>query len=993
MKIIKRISCILLTIMLVPSVYTAVNAAEVGDVNLAKGAQAEVRYFDSDGNFLNADLTNIGALTDDNSFSLYQTPVGVENGYIILDMYYIHNFNRVYLRETNSTISGFTVYTSNNKKNWTKQFSGGSVGTYGANACFERPARARYVKLEIETANQYRDAAVTLSDIMVSFTRGPVKDDLKNAVHLAGIKEKLISSEMMKTKFTDREREALSREKEKASEILAKASVTQQEIDRECRTLRAVMRELEDKTVSVESDFDIVEQRYADFFVKNNQELTESRMTAIHANEATVEKARKTMIRQPKAEQLWPEYIAPLANTTMEPGKIANSLGKVKQMAIAYKQNGNKYQGDEDVYNDIVYALDYLLTKKYSPSIEMYGNWYYWQISVPATMTDIMVILKKDLEPEMLKAMEEAVIYRIGDDFHYTWYGANRMYLAAISLKLGVAMNNEEYIHRAIYSVSEENASKNMQSVNSSGDDNGYFWDGSYMFHSGILYNTTYGRDQLANTLNIIGYLYETPWQIDQGMVDDMASRVHDVYEYVIYNGYSVDVAGGRGLGEGAAYGRNMTSSIELLASYLEGDQKTELLSIAKQFKIEQGIDDALTRDDSIPARGRITKLKRYPIGDKLVLHTPDFGFTLGMFSDRTKCFEAPNGDAMQAWYVSSGFTEILNNDRLQYDRDYWIAVDHYRLPGTTVDRVARSLTRYEGEIYNAEDWCGMIDCDEKYGAAGMMICNWNSSLSGKKSYFMFDNEIVCLGAGISNGTAEIETTVENRKLKEDASNKVLVNGAEFNGASDTLMSGVSTVWIEGNTEMSDIGYYFPQTPELHMLKEKREAAEADMWLSNTTNVVTENFFTMWFNHGSRPKNASYQYVILPNLTEVQTEEYSRNPDIEILDVTDEVHSVREKNLGVTGYNFWKKQGGKGSGASADGPLSLITKDADGEFSASMTDPVFKSERPVTVTFDTSVSKITECDERITVISMNPLTIKADLKDINGRKAEIKAKK
>lgn len=165
------------------------------------------------------------------------------------------------------------------------------------------------------------------------------------------------------------------------------------------------------------------------------------------------------------------------------------------------------------------------------------------------------------------------------------------------------------------------------------------------------------------------------------------------------------------------------------------------------------------------------------------------------------------------------------------------------------------------------------------------------------------------------------------------------------------------------------------------------------MWLSDTDNMVTENFFTMWFNHGKQPKNAMYEYVILPNFTEEQTEEYSLNPDIEILDTSEEVHSVRDKTLGVTGYNFWSKQGGKGTGAASDGRLSLITKDSQGEFSVSLTDPTFKTERSVTVSFDTSVSSITECDSRISVVSTEPLVIKAELKDVNGRKLELKARK
>ena len=43
-------------------------------------------------------------------------------------------------------------------------------------------------------------------------------------------------------------------------------------------------------------------------------------------------------------------------------------------------------------------------------------------------------------------------------------------------------------------------------------------------------------------------------------------------------------------------------------------------------------------------------------------------------------------------------------------------------------------------------------------------------TLTGKKSWFMFDDEIVCLGAGItSTDSRAIETTVENRKINSAA--------------------------------------------------------------------------------------------------------------------------------------------------------------------------------------------------------------------------------
>lgn len=54
-------------------------------------------------------------------------------------------------------------------------------------------------------------------------------------------------------------------------------------------------------------------------------------------------------------------------------------------------------------------------------------------------------------------------------------------------------------------------------------------------------------------------------------------------------------------------------------------------------------------------------------------------------------------------------------------------------------------------------------------------------NLKGKKSWFMFENEIVCLGAGIQNKGMDlpVETTIENRRLGTDGENAFVVNGEE----------------------------------------------------------------------------------------------------------------------------------------------------------------------------------------------------------------------
>ena len=96
------------------------------------------------------------------------------------------------------------------------------------------------------------------------------------------------------------------------------------------------------------------------------------------------------------------------------------------------------------------------------------------------------------------------------------------------------------------------------------------------------------------------------------------------------------------------------------------------------------------------------------------------------------------------------------------------------------------------------------------YGVAGMSLHPYNTTLYGKKSWFMFDNEIVCLGAGITCGDAGgVHTTAENRRLGTPITNSFTLNGTAITptvGWSSNLPSATPSWCALSGTG----GYYFP---------------------------------------------------------------------------------------------------------------------------------------------------------------------------------------
>jgi hyaluronate lyase len=121
----------------------------------------------------------------------------------------------------------------------------------------------------------------------------------------------------------------------------------------------------------------------------------------------------------------------------------------------------------------------------------------------------------------------------------------------------------------------------------------------------------------------------------------------------------------------------------------------------------------------------------------------------------RYECFlwsetnrENPNG-----WYTGAGMLYVYADSVTQYDQAFHRYADHYRLPGTTVDTRERNPLNNAG-TFNQSAFVGGVQMDI-YAAAAFQYDNMNgdfdSDLVAKKSYFFFDNEIVCLGAGITS--------------------------------------------------------------------------------------------------------------------------------------------------------------------------------------------------------------------------------------------------
>ncbi|HEY9060641.1 MAG TPA: polysaccharide lyase family 8 super-sandwich domain-containing protein [Pseudobacteroides sp.] len=246
---------------------------------------------------------------------------------------------------------------------------------------------------------------------------------------------------------------------------------------------------------------------------------------------------------------------------------------------------------------------------------------------------------------------------------------------------------------------------------------------------------------------------------------------------------------------------------------------------------------------------------------------------------------------------------ELANADKTQYTYNFWPTVDSYRLPGTTVLQNSKVDERKTSSC----SWVGGTDINGIFGVTGMQLKTPGQNLSANKGWFMFDNEIVCLGSGItSTDNKVVEAIVENRKINSSGSNSLLVNGVQKSsslGWSET-MNGAEWAYLTGDSDDSSIGYYFPEGASVKGLGEARTGSWSEVTGAGSEIRYTKNFLTMLLDHGSNPSAKTYTYVLLPSVPSSDVSNYSSSPDITIPENSSDAMAVKENKLNIIGVNF-----------------------------------------------------------------------------------------
>ena len=148
----------------------------------------------------------------------------------------------------------------------------------------------------------------------------------------------------------------------------------------------------------------------------------------------------------------------------------------------------------------------------------------------------------------------------------------------------------------------------------------------------------------------------------------------------------------------------------------------------------------------------------------------------------------------------------------------------------------------------------------------------------------------------------KVLTYVRMNKLDKFINNVYYGIGVEDKDFEDTLDEKVKWVFHD------KIGYIFPKATDINLSNQVEKGRWSDITDQKNISeeIVSEEVFMLWFNHGNSPDNASYEYIVVPDVSMDELKETAgNNREIEIISNNAELQAVKNNKLGICQLAFY----------------------------------------------------------------------------------------
>lgn len=631
-------------------------------------------------------------------------------------------------------------------------------------------------------------------------------------------------------------------------------------------------------------------------------------------------------------------------------------------MATAYAAKGCKFYHNRILKESIIEALEVMYIYGYNERKVMVANWWNWDIGIPQALGNVIILLFNELPRDYIEKQLTTL-----ERFNPTPFavpggpkmtGANLLDTAVVSMLKGMIGECEKALVEARDAISE------VLPYVTSGD--GFYVDGSFIQHGNVPYAGGYGAVLMECMAKLLFILEGTPWQVIDPLIQNVYNWITESFAPLYHQGAIMDMVSGRGVSrqelDDHKRGRAIIMPMLELSYIAPSDKALEIQRFIKDNIIQDKTYEnyytglkvidilnikRLLQDEKVQARQAYGLHKVYSSMDRVVHHRKEWAIGISMFSSRIDNFEYGNGEHSKGYHTSDGMVSLYNDDQSQFADHYWPTADMMRLPGTTTDQSIGSVVDWKGFRSN-QNWVGGTSIDNRFGISGMSLEMEKTSLRAKKSWICLADKIVCLGSGITASDNQlVETIVENRKIKQDGDNKLIINGEEVveRLGQEAVFNQVRWAWLEGNTVggCSHIGYYFPKQTDIRVIREARKGSWKDINVGGSEKIICKNYISLAISHGENPSNETYSYILLPNSSLESIATYKIEEEIEIIANSDKVQGVRYYPEALLGINFWEEA--EVNGIYAAQPCTCMVRAIKDELELVIADPTQKQGR------------------------------------------------
>jgi chondroitin AC lyase len=549
-------------------------------------------------------------------------------------------------------------------------------------------------------------------------------------------------------------------------------------------------------------------------------------------------------------------------------------------LARAYKSKSSEFYQSKEVKDAIIKGLQFWVDNDF-----VGDNWHNNQISTPTNLVNLMLIIGDELPEKLVKQAQpiirRATLEQVPGVFYGARPGGDRIAIAGIVAKNFLFLNDKEAFDEVIEIIEGE--------IKFTTGKRGMQHDYSFHHRHDRVNNTTsYGYGKYANAFGewsyyVAGTKYAFSKEKINHLVDYYLDGICKQLVYGIYTDISVK---NRSISHKATFEPRGTEEIErLLIS--TNYRKDELKKIMR-----------LRKGEAEPSQ---SFAKFFWQTEHFVFQRPNYYTTVRMFSTRNRNMEVPyNGPGKTTHHRADG-TNYLMLEGNEY-HNIWPVYDWQKISGTTILQKPELYGPDEIQKDGLTDFVGAVT-DGMYGAVGFDFKSPHDMTEAKKSWFFFEDEYVCLGAGInSRRDLPVATTINQVLMRSDV--KVMQDNQ------------VNTL-PHGNREMENvkwvyhdkIGYILPEPAKLNISNQQEEGRWSD--ITDQKNIsealVTKDVFMLWFNHGERPENATYEYIVVPDVIEHELAvTAANNREIEILSNTPDLQAVKSIELNMCQATFYK---------------------------------------------------------------------------------------